>query len=388
MSGPYKLWLMNHLALIFSFLLSCCIAYNADSAWPAPQLPLKPKDGIIMLDHGTKLVGKFRVENKGDFFTITPQKFSARLFTKELHNPPSQSFYVSFQDYTGEEKRPEKYTLKMVNDFQQGISFSAMRDQRIIVQNILHDELVHGTVLYLGHKEYKKYVGEIKNFMPNGVGMLEFTNGQILSGRFAQGHLNGPYLDSKRKVILQFLQDKLVSTTPLQKDPCHDPYLGEYHLHQGTCKDAEVKAHSANFKDHLLVFSGIFKKGKLWKGEIIPMSPNTQGTIAKIENGLPTGVVRIQKKNSVTLGTLIEGKLNGQVTTYDFTNGERFIGHYERGKKHGPFRVLNYNNEILKKGQYKNDALDGTLFTYDEKVRLKSAINYQDGKKLSKAAKP
>jgi len=344
-------------------------------------MPLNSKDGIILLDHGAKLVGKFKVVPLGDFFTVTPQKFSARLFTREHQNPPTQDFYVSTLEFNEDEKRPERTSLRIMNAFAHGLSLILTRDQRIIIQNLYQGELGPGTILYLGKNEYRKYVGEIKNFTFDGLGTLEFANGLTLQGRFGQGTLNGPYLDRGNQNILQYARGKLVSSTPMQKQTCHDPYLGDYHLNQGSCKDGELQAHSANFKKNLLVYHGNFRSGKLWRGEISPMALDTEGTFGKFENGIPSGVMRIQKKNGMTLGALIEGKLSGQITSYDFTTGERFIGQYEHGKRNGPFRLLNYNNEIVQKGQYKNDVLDGTIFTYDQKVRLKSTENYQRGKK-------
>ena len=368
---------------LFSFLL-CFLICHSVCASHAKQhsSPLASTDGSILLDHGTKLIGNFHVQNVGDFFTVTPLKFSARLFTPDHQNPPLQNFYVDFRDFGADKEL--RYSLKIVNDFQHGISLIYTRDQRLIAQDIYQSESVHGTIIYLAHSEYKKYVGEIKNLTFDGPGALELTNGQTYVGRFSHGSLNGIFLNAKEKVVLQFVNNKLISSMPMQKQTCHDPYLGDFHLSQGTCHDSELKTHSANFKDNLLVYNGHFKNGKLWQGEIVPMALNTQGTFGKFENGLPTGVVRIQKKDGMTLGTLQDGKLQGQIATYNFKTGERFVGQYEHGKKQGPFRLLSYNSEILQKGSYKNDQLDGTLFSYDDQTHLKSVDQYQAGKKLGK----
>ena len=352
-------------------------------------------NGTILLDHGTKLTGDFRVQNVGDFFTLTPQKFKGKSMMIKRQNPGAENFSVTFKEWKKESKEESKdgqkeesgslrYSLKVINDFGSGLSFVYTRDKRIITQDLYQNTEAQGTILYLAHPEYKKYVGEIKNFMFDGVGTLEFLNGQTLSGRFTQGELNGLYLERANKTILQFVKNKLVSTIPMQKAPCQDPSLGKFHLHQGSCQIGEIQTHAANFDNNFLIYNGFFKKGKLWSGEVISMSPFPQGIFGKFQDGVPSGMVRIQNKDGQTMGTFKDGKLEGLITSSDYKSGERFIGQYEKGKKNGPFRRLNYNNEIVQRGQYRNDVLHGEIFSYDDKARLKSKDNYQSGKKLGK----
>ncbi|MFK7951097.1 MAG: S24 family peptidase [Saprospiraceae bacterium] len=71
-------------------------------------------------------------------------------------------------------------------------------------------------------------------------------------------------------------------------------------------------------------------------------------------------------------GDLVDGKPNGK-GEITYSNGEKFIGNFENGKKHGNGEYYNRSGEILKKGNWNNDKF------IEKRIRFYPSINIAAG---------
>ena len=133
-------------------------------------------------------------------------------------------------------------------------------------------------------------------------------------------------------------------------------------------------------KNAITLFEGEFKDNKRYKGKEF----NQKGEIIfegiynnEGEKWDGTGYNRENKFNYV------EGKIEGNVVTYDYINHELFKGEYKNGEKYNGILKIYFDdiNHILKKEiEVQNGKLTGKGKEYYGNKRLKYEGNYLDGK--------
>ncbi len=207
-----------------------------------------------------------------------------------------------------------------------------------------------GTFLY-GNED--TYVGELKNFRPNGKGKRTGRNGEFVEGEFEdavflQGHAS---ILSKNK----------------------SRYVGQlkYNMKhgQGTLNHADGSVYIGSFENDKKSGHGTLTlpQGDIYEGEFKGGKASGQGTLkyadgsvykGSFENGNQSGHGTLTlPKGDIYEGELKDGKASGQ-GTLKYADGRFYIGGFEKGERHGK-GTLTFPKGNSYVGEFKNGAFSG-----------------------------
>ena len=191
-----------------------------------------------------------------------------------------------------------------------------------------------GSLIY---KDGKKYVGEFKDGIPFGQGVLLDKNGAVLeSGEWIMG--------TKKIDPTQRPRD---STFTSSLPPCPDTYASRWTNCFGT----------------YFYSSGGTLNGQKYVGEFQNGEPNGKGaysfpsgkvTVGEFKNGLPNGQGTLTMDGLKFTGNFIDGKFDGQ-GEITFKTGRRYVGEFRNGERHGLGIQYAADGSIVNQGVWAND---------------------------------
>ena len=169
------------------------------------------------------------------------------------------------------------------------------------------------------NSDFSKYVGEIKNGLPDGQGTFTYPNGSKYVGEYKDGvkHGQGSYYY-----------------------PNGDKYVGEY-------KDGVKHGQGSYY----------YPNGDKYVGEWKDNKKNGQGTYT-----FPDGAKYV--------GGFKDGLPNGQVT-FTYTSGKKYVGEFENGKRigHGTHTLSDGSRDV---GEFKDGRMrNGTSYYENGNIEFK-----------------
>ena len=211
------------------------------------------------------------------------------------------------------------------------------------------------------------YVGQIKDGLMHGKGLITYKSGIKYQGEFINGkrhgegtitqlngnHYEGNFIDDKRhgKGIFRWINGAIMETEWIQGNRIYNPkatYKGSRSITLkynglGTYTFKSGAYYKGEFKDGLFNGYGTFvgEQGSIYKGQF--------------ENGLQTGIGTLLIINGARYeGSFVNGSLNGQ-GAYSTLDGQSYFGEFLNDKFHGQ-GVLTING-VVKEGQFEDGKL-------------------------------
>ncbi len=193
------------------------------------------------------------------------------------------------------------------------------------------------------HANGDKYSGEFSNYKLNGQGVIRYANGNIFDGEFKEG---------------QFQRGRVKIT-----HANGEKYIGEFSNNKPNGQGVITYANGD-------VFDGEFKEGQFQKGQVNFTYFNVLRYNGAFSNGLPNGQGVLKTQLNSMQGEFENGMING-LGVVIFHDGYVEKGFYSKGSKEGIFNIscpfkesydVEYKQNKQWNGIFRVYQLDGSVF--------------------------
>lgn len=220
-----------------------------------------------------------------------------------------------------------------------------------------------------------RYVGELKNNLFHGKGILIKENNEVFSGEFRNGVPNG---------TLNYFINKILRYSGSWKDGKYNGYGKQFHGNGQTKEGIWINGKISISEKSKLVYSNsvysgyllnnkpegegtmVFSNGYKYKGSWNDGKFSGDGVFTGVNNdtingnwheGLLEGYAEIINNDFWCYGFWSQGLLNGQAY-YIYQDSSLYFGNFKNNKKEG-YGELYFKNDDSYKGEWKDDKFNG-----------------------------
>lgn len=268
--------------------------------------------GIRLFLDGTKYLGQWKNGQRHGQGTISFRDGS------KLTGEWKEDKEWNIIKYDANDRFKDKYVdgVKQENNRKAGVLFFR-HEQGILGWHETGDEA----------KDYK-YVGEVENAKPNGLGIFTYPSGEIYEGEYKDGETHGQgsfsFPDGK-KGVGEFRENKPWNITEFDKD---GKIIGDYVegvLKVETVEEGILFSYKEDGK-WIWLENGDVGDGGKYEGQIENEKPNGRGSL-------------IYRNGTRYEGEFKQGRWNGK-GAFSFPDGERWVGEF---RKDAPWNIYWYD---------------------------------------------